>query len=131
MAQNAVTTLINHFNAMDQYVSNATTLSALSTQDMCVHYVNPTKITESHDLSAVVDSLTSTNRKQDIRAALINILTSTVLKMAIDSNYMLAIQALAGFGATPKIEVLIGTDPFIKNYLVDEGIDTIDLGGVS
>ena len=129
MAQNAVTTLINHFNAMDQFVSNATTLSALSTQDMCVHYVNPTKISETHDLSTVVDSLTSTNRKQDIRAALINILTSTVLKMAIDSNYMLAIQALAGFGATPKIEVLIGTDPYIKNYLVDEGIDTIDLGG--
>jgi hypothetical protein len=72
-----------------------------------------------------VDSLSSNQRTADIKAALVNVLRDQVLKMALESNYLVAHQAINGV-VGKKISVIVGTNPRIHQYLTSG--DEISIG---
>jgi hypothetical protein len=90
-------------------------------------YVQPTFYSETVDLSKVVDSLTSNQRANDLREALVNKIRSYAYKMYTNSQYKAAAEALAG-GVARVPQVIIGTDPILAEWLTVTG-DLRTLGG--
>lgn len=78
------------------------------------------------NLSSFVDSVNSTNRASDIKAALVNNIKDTVLNMYIESNYGVAFEALRG-GVDKTVTVIIGTDVKTKQYLTS-GDGKVEIG---
>ncbi len=90
-------------------------------------YVRPTYYEEIIDMNAVVNSLTSYQRAQDIQSAIVNKVRDYAYRMYRDSEYKAAADAFAG-GIGPVPTVIIGTDPVIARYLEVTG-DLRTLGG--
>lgn len=79
------------------------------------------------DVTQVIDSLKSSERPQDIQAAIVNKLRDMAYRMYRDSGYKAAADALAG-GTAPVPTVIIGTDPVLARYIMADG-DFRTLGG--
>lgn len=80
----------------------------------------------SIDISNFIDSIKSSERLVDIKAALVNKIREEVLVAYIASNYNVAFEAADGsMGAKPT--VIIGTDVKIRQYLAN-GDGTVSLG---
>jgi len=90
-------------------------------------YVRPTYYEENIDMNAVINSLTSFQRAQDIQAAIVNKVRDYAYRMYRDSEYKAAADAFAG-GIGPVPTVIIGTDPVLARYLEVTG-DLRTLGG--
>jgi len=80
----------------------------------------------SIDLANYVDSISSNQRAEDIKAALVNKVKDEVLKMYLLSNYGIAFEAL-NQGLGKKITVVIGTNPRLRQYLT-AGDGIINIG---
>lgn len=78
------------------------------------------------DAVAQLDSLTSTDRAQDLQSLLINKIRDMAFRMYTGSAYKAAADAIFD-GAAPKPMLIIGTDPIIARYLTLTG-DTRTLG---
>jgi hypothetical protein len=78
-------------------------------------------------MSAIVDSLTSTSRVEDLQNAIINKIRDHAYRLYRDSEYKAAADALNG-GISPVPTVIIGTDPVLARYLTVTG-DLRTLGG--
>ena len=83
-------------------------------------YVKPTHIEENIDVLASINSITSHERSEDIKAVLVNILRDTVTRMYIESE-MLAAKAVIEPTSNSKPTVTISTDPYIASYLYESG----------
>ncbi len=90
-------------------------------------YVRPVYHQETVDLNDVVDSLTASERAEDIQGALVNKIRDVVYRMYRASEYQAAADALAG-GQAPTPTAIIGTDPVLARYLMVTG-DLRTLGG--
>jgi hypothetical protein len=127
--------------------SNAAVAELLKAQDMLAEFVSSNDGTamspeilgvsrylvkafyehEIFDVRLAIDSLKSSDRPKDLQAALVNKLRDMAYRMYRDSGYKAAADAMAGgMSATPT--VIIGTDPVLSRYLMEDG-DFRTLGG--
>lgn len=84
------------------------------------HLVRPTYIEDTLDILKLVDSQKSSEKAEDIQAAIVESLRHTVYKMIVESNYQIALDFdTAGSNAKPK--VIIGTDPITARYIYESG----------
>lgn len=90
-------------------------------------FVRPTFFYEKIKMMDILNSLTSTNLKEDIQSALVNKLRDYVYRAYRDSDYIPSADALAG-GMAKTPEVTIGTEPVLERYLTVTG-DLRTLGG--
>lgn len=92
------------------------------------HFVIPRYTEETLDMTQLVDSLSSTNRPEDIQNAIINKLRDHVFRLYTESEYKAAADARNdGISSVPV--AIIGTDPTIGRYLNITG-DLRTLGGM-
>jgi hypothetical protein len=113
----AVTALIDAANMLDQYV-DARDTQGVGPDVLGVgrFFVRPTFFKETIDMAVAIDSLTSTARRSDIEAVLINKIRDYAARMYRDSEYKAAADALCG-GQSPMPTLNIGTDPVLASYL--------------
>lgn len=118
----AVDKLLEAEAVLREYVS---TTGGLPTQDpeilgVARFLVAPFYEYKSIDMSGAVDSLTSTARTEDVQSALVNHIRDVVYRMYVATGWKPAADALAG-GVARKPTIIIGTDPYIANYLMVTG----------
>jgi hypothetical protein len=82
--------------------------------------VQPYFQTFSMNIPDIIDSLTSSQRFEDIRSALVNKIRDSAYRMYRDSGYKAAADTMYG-GLAPAPTLLIGTDPVLKRYMIVEG----------
>lgn len=82
--------------------------------------VNPAYTEFSIDCATALDSLTSTQRAQDLQALLLNKIRDMATRLYVASGYGPASEATYE-GTPPKPVVIIGTDPTIYRYLTLSG----------
>ena len=80
------------------------------------HLVIPSYVEVDLDVAAGIDSLTSSQRAEDVTNFIINKIRDTAFRLYRDSNYKAADDALAG-GEASKPIVIIATDQVIGRYL--------------
>ena len=68
------------------------------------------------NMLAAVDSMTSTDRANDIQSALLNTIRDSVYRMYYQTQYQVAADSIAG-GKAARPTVIIGTDTVIGRYL--------------
>jgi hypothetical protein len=90
------------------------------------HYLTPVYLENSINVANIVSSLTSSQHLVNIRATLTNMLSEMVYTAYRKSGWQIAADAFAN-GQAPKPRVLIGTDPYIAQFLMTVG-DTRLLG---
>lgn len=90
------------------------------------YITNPWFRTHSFELGSVVDSTQSSDRDEDIRAALRLKIKNEVIDMYTHSNYGVAFEILRG-NLGGNIGVIIGTDPRLKTLLIKDE-STFSLG---
>lgn len=123
----AVRTLLEASQMLAEYVDPRNTFDqAPAILGVARDLVKATYMKDSLDLEQVVQSLTSTDRFEDIQNAMVNVIRDHVYNVYRDSNYQAAANALAG-GIAVAPTVIIGTDPVIARYLMVSG-DTRLLG---
>lgn len=71
------------------------------------------------DVQEEMNNLTSNARLEDVRAVILNAVSALVNNAVLNSNYKAAKDML--YGEAEKTQVVIGTDPFIANYLYVSG----------
>jgi len=124
----AVGALVNTANILRAYVDardgNNTPPDVLGVGRF---FVLPRFSEETLDMSVIVDSLTSTNRVEDLQNAIINKIRDHAYRLYRDSEYKAAADALNG-GISPVPTVIVGTDPVLARYLTVTG-DLRTLGG--
>lgn len=113
MSVAAVNTLVD-FSDYLHARKEAGTLASTSTRTLATKMVNPWYHRETINVKDIVDSLRSTDRRDDIAAAIINKIRDAATIMSVMSNYGVIFERLCS-GA--KKTVLIGTDTYIANYL--------------
>lgn len=121
----AVKTLVEYGETLHNITNNGATVN-VTTMGVGRHHVSAYYSETNLPVAAYVDSIKSTDRLRDIQAVLVNHVKNEVLAMGIDSNYMVANNVLRG-NVGGKINVIIGTDPKIAQYLT-AGNSKIDLG---
>ena len=124
----AVGALISSANILAEYV-DARDFAGAGPDVLGVgrFFVRPTYYTETIDIAAIVNSISSADRAADTQAALVNKIRNYAYQMYRNSEYKAAADAFAGgISATPT--VVIGTDPVIARYLTVSG-DLRTLGG--
>lgn len=91
MGGNAITVLFNYIDNMRTHKDN-NTLDQVTTETTAEHLVRPYLHEETIDLMKVVDSIKSSERMEDIRSALINMIRFRAIKMDRESNYRDAVR---------------------------------------
>jgi hypothetical protein len=123
----AIDTLLEAADFLDEYIREKDTFStAPAILGLARWLVTPHFRKVQLDVTKVVQSLTSTERFNDISQAMIGVIRDYVFNAYRDSGWQAAADALAG-GNGGKPKVLIGTDPVIARYLSISG-DTRLLG---
>lgn len=84
------------------------------------YYVKPVYMHEKLDMLDIVDSLKSSERAQDIQAAIMATLRNRVAHAYTNSEYKAAQDALSG-GTMPKPKVALVCDPVVARYLIEPG----------
>jgi hypothetical protein len=82
--------------------------------------VQPYFQTFTMNIPDVIDSLTSSQRFEDIRNAIVNKIRDSAYRMYRDSGYKAAADTLYG-GLAPAPTLLVGTDPVLKRYIIVDG----------
>lgn len=111
----AVTTLIKYAELLNSNIDNGVAVD-LEVSGIGRYSVHPYYKNISLNLADYVDSLKSTDRLDDIRAAILNKINDEVVQMDIISNYGAA-HRVANNNIPTKKTIIIGTDPRIKHYL--------------
>jgi len=117
----AVTALLKAEQAMSSYTRVANIEGEYPDVDgIGRFYVRPVFFKESINLGQTVDSLKSSDRIQDIAAAIIERIRFYATEMYRKSEYKAAANVLTGnIGFKPT--VIVGTDPVIKRYIEVSG----------
>lgn len=116
LMNDAVTSLLEAFDQIDEFAKNKAGLEDRpSFLGAARFHVQPTVFSDSIDMTKVVDSLTSTNRPEDLANALVNIIRDYAFRMYVYSEYPAAQAAL---GMTDTATVVIATDPIIHRYIM-------------
>ena len=89
-------------------------LNRFQTKTIATHMVYPWYSYTELDLKTIVDSLVSTDKRDNIAAAIWNKIADTVTIMANQSNYGILYKKLY---RNSNMTVVIGTDPYIAMYL--------------
>jgi len=117
----AIAEILRVAGILQEYVNNKDSLSATPAILGVARFIlQPFFEYRLINVATEVDSLTSTQRKQDIQELLVNQLRDTAYRMYRDSGYKAAADALAG-GLSQVPTVIIGTDPVISRYLTVTG----------
>jgi len=124
MSIDAVKTLRRYTDDLGVMTANGT-VAQIEVMGIGRYHVDGYFVDRTLDLPTIVDSESSGDRLEDIRASLVEHVRTEVTKAYITSNYVVAHKLL--HGDTDKIGVIIGTSPLVASYLVD-GDSTIDLG---
>lgn len=119
MSYYAVEKLISYGEMLHSVTANGTALSQ-KLAGIGSYYVNPYYVSDNYDLSKFVDSMSSSNRKADIQAVLVNKIRDLAITLLSESNYKIAFTSM--FGAiTDKVKVIVATDYRIAKYICNEG----------
>lgn len=113
MSTNAVMVLDDFVNYLNDR-KTAKALADIKVKTGSLHFVEPYYVKDEIKLQDIVDSLRSTERREDIANAIINKIIDAATIMAIDSNYKLVFEK---FNSGMKPTVVIGTDPYTASYL--------------
>lgn len=120
----AITTLLNAEERIIQMMASGTVQSNATT--IGAHFVRPTYINRTLDVKADLEIEHSAYGYDDLRAFVIDEVTTVADKLALESGYLSALENfLAG---DREYEVIIGTDPRIAGLLMRSG-DERTLGG--
>ncbi len=124
----AIDELQNAANVLESYVTNVDPLGTVpDILGVTRFLVTPFFETNTIDVQAVINSITTSGRLADLSAVLVMYIRDVVYRMYTASGYKAAADALAG-GIGPIPTVIIGTDPVIARYINVEG-DLRTLGG--
>ena len=117
----AVTTLLETSGMLAEYVDSRDTAGdgpdVLGISRMLVR---PTYFRDTIDAATDINSLTSSDRIDDLQALIVNKIRDLAYAMYRDSNYKSASDAIYG-GISKTPTVIIGTDPVIARYLMVNG----------
>lgn len=124
-----ITALINYQGIMKSFVDARDSNNQIpDIMGAGRHFVIPKYSEEALDMTQLVDSLSSTNRPEDIQNAIVNKIRDHVFRLYTESEYKAAADALNdGISNVPV--AIIGTDPIIGRYLNITG-DLRTLGGM-
>ncbi len=128
---NAITALLNFISRMKVY---GTAIDANepppAVEGIGRFLVKPTYRERTLDLLKVVDSERSSDKAEDIRSALVEVIRHEIFHMIVDSNYQIAINFDTGNTDTmPK--VIIGTDPILERYIIEFGDERTLANGIN
>ena len=129
-----ITLIQMHNAAVDQLLRTERTLSSVTSNGTLVisdttqavlglgsYHVTPTYTKDTLDLSAFISSVKSSERKEDIKAAITQKLVDVLLHLGNVSNYFVSSMLLHGSdettGAIRTTNVVLVCDQYIYNYL--------------
>ena len=120
-ANDAVTALLNFMERLKNgQLAVKEGRPAPAVEGIARHIIRPTYVEKTLDIEAIVDSVRSADKAEDIMVAIVETLRHTVYKMIVDSNFRTALDFdTAGGNARPK--VIIGTDPITARYMYESG----------
>ena len=120
-SNNAVTALLNFISRMKVYSERMNGSEPVpSVEGIARFLIRPVYREKTVDLLKVVDSEKTSEKADDIRAALVEAIRHEIYHMIVDSNYQIALDFDTGVtGSTPK--VIIGTDPILERYIIEYG----------
>ena len=117
----AITAIIDTARTLREYVDAKDQLGVgPDVQGLGRFYVKANYINKPINLAAIVNSLTSAARAEDIQAALVTNLRDAASRLYTTSEYKAASDALSG-GTAPVPKVILLTDPIIARYLMAPG----------
>lgn len=120
-ANAAVTALLDHQSFLKSY---ATSPDVVANQPVlfgaAANLVIPAYMEANIDCTTSIDSLTTSQRAQDLQTLLMNKIRDMATRMFVASGYGPALEAMYE-GAPPKPLVIIGTDPILYRYLTLTG----------
>jgi hypothetical protein len=125
MSSWAVRTIVDFATVLKNLTSNGVN-SGVELDGIGRHFVDTYFSESTMDLGDYVDSISSSARKEDIQAALVNKIEEAAMSMFIDSNYGVAYDTLRPGEA--KKTVIVGTDAKLKQYICGKGGSTIEIG---
>lgn len=111
----AVNTLIKFADKLNDLNNNGVLQSStMFTKTPAMYAVQPWQHREAMSVQSIVDSLESSDKRENIAAAITNKIADTVTTMGIESNYFNVYEKLY---PGKRKTVVIGTDPYIASYL--------------
>lgn len=120
----AVKTLLNYAAMLKEIVGNGTSTD-VNVLGIGSFHINPFYFEDTIDLSTAVDSISSAERLNDVKATIVNRIKDAAINMYTSSNYVIAHDILGG---GDKVQIIVATDVKTKEYIcgLDDGIE---LGG--
>jgi hypothetical protein len=116
-SNSAVTTLLQARQSLKNYVNAADSYTqAPDAFGIGRHVVNAAYEEDAMDVAALIDSLKTADRIEDLRALLVNKIRDMAAKLYVKSSYKAASDAIHD-GADVKPTVIIVTDTYIATYL--------------
>lgn len=121
-SNSAVDELLRVANVLKTYIDQASVSISDTTEILGVSRYLITPFYEFNHIviPAVTDSITSSQRNDDISATIVNFIRDVTYRMYRDSGYKPASEALAG-GATQMPTVVIATDQYLERYIMVTG----------
>lgn len=116
----AVTQLLETANILKQFVDSRETTRGPQVLGVARYLVKATYIEDAVDAVADLDSLTATQRAQDLQALLVNKVRDIAFRLWRDSEYQAMATVMKG-GAADTPTVIIATDPYLARYLQIDG----------
>ena len=116
----AMTTLLNYADTLREFVTNQRLDYAVPTiEGIGRHMIVPFYEEHTLDMMAIINSLTSKDRAEDITAVFVNAIRDVVYRMYRMSGYQAALDASSVGGKRPTL--LVGTDTIIQRHLMLQG----------
>lgn len=121
-SNSAVDELLRVANVLKTYIDQASVSISDTTEILGVSRYLITPFYEYNEIVIpdAVDSITSSQRNDDISATIVNMIRDVTYRMYRDSNYKAASEALAG-GATQMPTVVIATEQYLERYIMVTG----------
>lgn len=121
VSNDAVTALLDARDKLSRYIAVPDASGSLPELDILGQfYLKPVFLKESITMTDIVDSIKSSDRIKDIRAAIVEKMRWYANQMYVMSEYPAAANVLLGNKAA-KPTIIIATDPVIHNYLTFDG----------
>lgn len=116
----AVTQLLDTANVLNSFVDSRETSRGPAVLGVARYLVKASYIAESVNAVTDINSLTSTQRSQDLQALLVNMVRDIAFRLWRDSEYQAMATVMKG-GAAETPTVIIATDPVLARYLQIDG----------
>ncbi len=128
-SNNAVTKLLSYLDSLEMAgITNTPSDIYIDIEGPGRWMIKPYYHKETIDLTTMVQSLNSANRRADVQAALVNKISERVYDAIQKSAYMPALMSLNG-NVPEKPTVTIGTDAYTQQFLMINGdTRTISIG---